>query len=303
MTLEQLRIFVAVAACEHVTKAARDLNLTQSATSAAIAALEARYATRLFDRIGRRIVLTEGGRLFAAEAKAVLARANAAETVLADLAGLNRGTLILGASQTVANYWLPPVIHRFKSRYPGIMMEVIIGNTETVSTMVREGVAGLGFIEGEIDDPFLSLTAVADDELILVVAPGHPWASQSPLLPDDLKKSRWVFRESGSGTRGVCEIALSNLGVALKDLEIDFELPSNEAVRAAVEAGAGAAVMSKLVAGSALKAGSLINIDIALPRRQFFAVRHRERYVTQAEREFCSLVSEITEDRDGTLSE
>ena len=87
MTLEQLRIFVAVAEHEHVTQAARDLNLTQSATSAAIAALEGRYATKLFDRIGRRIALTEVGRLFLIEAKAVLQRASAAETMLADLRG------------------------------------------------------------------------------------------------------------------------------------------------------------------------------------------------------------------------
>ena len=113
MTLEQLRIFVAVAEREHVTQAARDLHLTQSATSAAVAALEARYATRLFDRIGRRIALTEAGRLFLEEAKAVLARASAAELVLTDLAGVVRGTLRVSASQTVANYWLPGVLNRF----------------------------------------------------------------------------------------------------------------------------------------------------------------------------------------------
>lgn len=98
MTLEQLRIFVAVAECEHVTQGARQLNLTQSATSAAVAALEERYATKLFDRIGRRIALTEAGRLFLKEAKAVLARASAAAKVLTDLADLTRGSLALAAS-------------------------------------------------------------------------------------------------------------------------------------------------------------------------------------------------------------
>ncbi|MBN9270304.1 MAG: LysR family transcriptional regulator, partial [Mesorhizobium sp.] len=95
MTLEQLRIFVAVAEQEHLTRAARDLSLTQSATSAAIAALEARHATRFFNRVGRRIELNETGRLFLAEARAVLARAASAEAVLADLAGLKRGSLHL----------------------------------------------------------------------------------------------------------------------------------------------------------------------------------------------------------------
>jgi DNA-binding transcriptional LysR family regulator len=107
VTLDQLRIFVAVAELEHVTQGARHLNLTQSATSAAIAALEARYATKLFDRVWRRIVLTQAGRLFLTEAKAVLGQASAAEKVLTDLAGLTRGSLALAASQTVANYWLP----------------------------------------------------------------------------------------------------------------------------------------------------------------------------------------------------
>src|ERR1700749_5040681 len=132
MTLEQLRIFVAVAEREHVTQGARDLNLTQSATSAAIAALEARYATKLFDRVGRRIALTDAGRLFLVEAKAVLARAAAAGTVLADLASLKRGSLPLSGSQTIANYWLPQIIHIFQSRHPGILVKLAIGNTATV---------------------------------------------------------------------------------------------------------------------------------------------------------------------------
>ena len=183
MTLEQLRIFVAVAEHEHVTQAARDLNLTQSATSAAIAALEGRYATKLFDRIGRRIALTEAGRLFLIEAKAVLQRARAAETVLADFAGLKRGALSLAASQTVGHYWLPRVIHRYRSRYPGIALSLSLGNTETVAALVHDGAADLGFIEGEIDDPVLIVRPVAEDRLVLVVAPDHPWARKPPKSP------------------------------------------------------------------------------------------------------------------------
>ncbi len=100
MTLEQLRIFIAVAEKQHVTQAASQLNLTQSATSAAIAALEARYGIKLFDRIGRGIVLTQTGRDFLNEAREVVARAKAAGQVLDDLAGLKRGSLTLAASQT-----------------------------------------------------------------------------------------------------------------------------------------------------------------------------------------------------------
>src|SRR5260370_23731709 len=108
MTLEQLRIFIAVAEKQHVTKAASQLNLTQSATSAAIAALEARYGIKLFDRVGRGISLTQTGRDFLSEAREVVARAKAAGQVLDDLARLQHGSFTLPASQNAANYWLQP---------------------------------------------------------------------------------------------------------------------------------------------------------------------------------------------------
>ncbi len=152
MTLEQLRIFVAVAEKQHVTQAASELNLTQSATSAAIAALETRYGIKLFDRIGRGIVLTQTGREFLVEARAVLARAKAAAQVLNDLAGLKRGSLTIAASQTVANYWLPGRIQTFHTAYPGIDLHITIANTEQVARAVLQGSADLGFVEGEVDD-------------------------------------------------------------------------------------------------------------------------------------------------------
>ncbi|MDE2111948.1 MAG: LysR family transcriptional regulator [Alphaproteobacteria bacterium] len=290
MTLEQLRIFVAVAEREHVTRAAHYLRLTQSATSAAIAALEARYATKLFNRIGRRIELTPAGRVFLAEARAVLARAAAAETILADVAGLRRGSLTLAASQTVGNYWLPPLMHRYRAAYPGIAVNLTIGNTETVAAKVRDGAADLGFVEAAVTDPLLSLTPVAEDELVLVTSAGRKPAKKRSLTPADLKGLRWVFREQGSGTRTIFEAAMSGLGVDVSELDVVLELPSNEAVRAAVLDGAGAALLSKLVVAVPLKAGTLVALNIALPKRQFFALRHKERYVTQAEREFYAVM-------------
>ena len=291
MTLEQLRIFIAVAEREHVTQAAKALNLTQSATSAAVAALETRYATKLFDRVGRRIILTQAGKLFLVEAKSVVARAEAAEKVLADLAGLERGSLTIGASQTAGNYWLPAIVHAYKSRFPGIAVSLEIGNTETVSADVGAGIADLGFIEGEIDDPALSVTPIADDEMVLVVAPSHPLAQQ-PLSPaSQITQASWVVREVGSGTRAVLESALSKLGIEMCDLDIALELPSNEAVRGAVEAGSGITILSKLVVAASLKAKTLVALDVQLPKRRFFALRHKERYFTRAEREFLAIAA------------
>ena len=127
MTLEQLRIFVAVAERQHVTEAARALNLAQSAASHAIAALEARHDTKLFDRVGRRIELTEAGHIFLAEARAVLARTEAAELALSEFGGLKRGTLSIQASQTIAGYWLPRHLVAFRRAYPQIKIRLAIG--------------------------------------------------------------------------------------------------------------------------------------------------------------------------------
>lgn len=291
MTLEQLRIFVAVAELEHMTRAAQSLNLTQSATSAAIAALETRYAVKLFNRIGRRIELTDAGRLFVVEARAVLARASAAETVLADFADLSKGTLALAASQTVGNYWLPPLIHRYQTQYPGISLSLVIGNTEQVAAWVIEGSADLGLIEGEIDEPALAVQPVADDELVLVVGAAHPWAKKRAVGPRDLKTIRWVLRERGSGTRAMFETALAKFGVAVGDLDVALELPSNEAVRSAVAAGAGATVISKLVVTALLKTRALVALDLPLEKRRFLILRHKERYVTRAAQEFYRLAA------------
>jgi DNA-binding transcriptional LysR family regulator len=289
MTLEQLRIFVAVAQREHVTRAAADLNLTQSAVSAAISALEARHATQLFDRIGRRIALTQAGHLFLIEARAVLARAAAAEAALADLAGLRRGALALAASQTSGNYWLPPLIARFRAAYPGVFLRLEIGNTETVAAMVSEGAVDLGFVEGAIDGADLSVTTVAEDELLLV-AQTAPKGGKRPLHADDLKALRWVMRERGSGTRAILETELAGCGLALGELDVALELPSNESVRSAVEAGAGATALSRLVVRDALAAGALVALNFRLPKRRFFALRHKDRAPTQAARALLSLI-------------
>ena len=292
MTLEQLRIFVAVAEREHVTRAAADLHLTQSATSAAIAALENRYDAKLFDRVGRRIELTEAGRLFLVEARAVLARAAAAETLLTDLAGLKRGALSLAASQTVANYWLPPLMHQFRERHPGIALSLRIGNTEQVAHWIHETSADIGLIEGEIDDPALAMRQVAEDEMVLVVGRGHPWAGRTAVTPAELPGTGWVLREPGSGTRSMFETWLREEGVSPDSLSSVMELPSNEAVRSAVAAGAGATAISRLVVETLLSAGTLVAIGLSLPKRRFTALRHKERHVTQAERAFFALIAE-----------
>jgi DNA-binding transcriptional LysR family regulator len=282
MTLDQLRLFVAVAERLHVTRAAEALNITQPAASSAIAALEASLDTRLFDRIGRGIALTEAGRQLLPEAKAVLARLDQAEQVLDDLQGLRRGHLALHASQTIAGYWLPPLMHRFREAWPQVTLALVIGNSAQVARAVLEGDADMGFVEGSVSDPLLVQVPVAADRLVLVAGAGHALAGRTELEARDLISLRWVLRERGSGTRQVFEEALAGLGVDAAALDVRMELPSNEAVRAAVEAGTGATVISSLVARGGIAAGSLVELNFAFPDRCFTMLRHGDRHRSKA---------------------
>ena len=282
MTLEQLRVFIAVAEREHLTRAAAALNLTPSAASAAIQALEARYGVRLFDRIGRRIELSQAGRLFLVEAKAAQRCAHLAEQALSELGGLQRGALTIQASQTIASYWLPPFLVRFKAAHPPITIALREGNSADVAAAVLDGGADIGFAEGAIDDPALILVPVARDRLVVVAAPDHVLVGQPKVSGDDLFAATWVLREPGSGTRSAFEAALRAQGIDPARLVTALELPTNEAVCLAVRFGAHLSVVSQLVARPHIEAGRLSKIAVDFGERAFAMVRHKQRYFSRA---------------------
>lgn len=291
MTLDQLRIFTAVAEFGHMTRAAEALGLSQSAASAAIAALEARYRTRLFDRVGRGIQLSETGRIFLREARAVLDRAAMARSLLQDLAGSATGTVSIAASQTIATYWLPRRLAAFHAANSGVRLNVVIRNTHEVETAVVEGQVNVGLVEGPTQHPALLRRQIDRDHLVLVVAPDQP----SPLDAAgrlDLRAVNWVIREAGSGTRRGLEDLAFREGLSLDDLDIALVLPSNEAVREAIEAGAGATVISRHVVASAIAAGRLREIPTGLPQREYALLVHRERHPTQAQKALVEALAE-----------
>lgn len=285
MTLDQLRIFIAVAEREHVTRAAAALGLTQSAASGAIAALEREFATRLFHRIGRGIALTEAGQVFLTEARAVLNRTETASATMREVAGLERGRLAIKASQTIANHFLPLRLVAFHRAYPGVRLAVSIGNSADVAQAIMEGSVELGFVEGPGDaliQPQIVAEPIAQDRLVLVVASGHQWAGRPDLAPSDLAAGSWVLREDGSGTRAMFFEALSSLGLGHAAIEVAIELPANNSVLTAVIGGAGATILSELVCADAIAAGKIAVVPLDLPRRTYFAVQHQDRTRTRA---------------------
>jgi len=289
MTLEQLRIFVAVADRQHVTRAAADLHMTQSTASAALAALEERHGTRLFDRVGRGLVLNEAGRILLPHAREVLAAAARAQEALQDLAGLRRGSLRLGASQTVASYWLPPRMVRFSEAHPLIALTLDVHNTSQVAAAVLSGEADLGLVEGSVRIAELAVTEVATDSMALVAAADHPLARRQFDLAD-LRSQRWVLREVGSGTRQVAEESLQRLGLSPSDIRIALELPSNEAVIAAVRGSGMLTVLSEVTVAAALATGALVRLPVELATRAFSLVTHRQRQQSPAGEAFARML-------------
>lgn len=287
LSLEQLRVFVAVAEALHVTRAAEMLHMTQSAASASIAALEARYDTKLFHRVGRRIELTPEGECFLPEARAVLQRAAAAELAISELAGHARGVLRVAASQTVVNNWLPERLVAYHAQFPGVRVDVIPCNTEQAERAVLDGAADLAVVEGEVEGDALATFAVPGDRLVLVLPAGSPLARRKRIDGDALRGAAWVMRERGSGTRRMAEALLRARGFDPQSANVAIELPSNESVLAAVETGVGIAVVSELAA----RRHDLPMLDLPLPPRSFTVLHHRERKPNRAQRALLDLLA------------
>jgi DNA-binding transcriptional LysR family regulator len=162
---------------------------------------------------------------------------------------------------------------------------VSVGNSTEVVGAIIGGNVELGFVEGpeeEFRDPRLAIELIAMDELVMVASANHSWAISESLTVEDLSAGKWVLREDGSGTRAAFVKALDALGVPYSKLSIAIELPSNEAVLAAVIAGAGAAVLSALVCADAIKAGVLKRLPVFIAPRAFYAVQHGDRYRSRA---------------------
>ena len=198
---------------------------------------------------------------------------------------------MLQASQTIASHVLPPVLVRFHADHPGVALALTVGNTETVARAVAAGEAELGLVEGRIDNPLLAVETFAEDRLIVVVALGHAFADGRPMRLTALDRTSWILRESGSGTRSSFAEALAAAGLAIDDLDVALELPSNEAVLAAVAAGPYAAAVSEAAASAMIAAGRLVRADCPLPPRAFALLRHKERPLTAAARAFAALLT------------
>lgn len=301
MTFEQVRIFLAVAEHLHFTHAAEALYITQPAVSAAIHSLETEYGLKLFHRIGRRIEITDAGKLLQVEAQKILDQVKLTERGLREFNQLQQGELNLGASFTVGNYWLPEKISQFKQLYPGIIIHCTLANADDICTGTASGLYDIGLIAGEvkpIQKTVLQEETVAGDRLEIIVGRAHPWFEQSVVSTDELRQSHWVMREPGSGTQQMFEQALARWGIRPSDLEIILIFKSSEMVKSVVESGVGATALPELMVKKELRLKTLKAIKVvdssgivmAKITRPILQLKHYQRFQTRAAKAFAALL-------------
>ncbi|MDC8756799.1 LysR family transcriptional regulator [Janthinobacterium fluminis] len=279
LTLRQLQIFLAVADHGSTAAAADAVALSQSAASAALNELESLLGAQLFDRVGRRLVLNDNGRLLLPQARHMGDAAASIERQFAGGAPAVPVGLRIGASTTIGSYLLPAILAGFARRHGRSTPQVSIANTAAVAAAVAEFRVDLGLIEGPCHQPGLHVEPWLSDRMIVVAAPGHALAGGGKLAPAALRGAGWLLRESGSGTREAVEHALVP---HLHYLHPAGEFSNSEAIKYAAAAGLGIACLSRVVVADLLAGGQLVELDTALPplQRHFYLIHHERKMLS-----------------------
>lgn len=284
LNLTLLRSFHAVAQSGSVSRAAQSAFISQPALSKAIKELERQLGTVLLERGSRGVTLTEAGQVLFDYSKAIFALEQEAEDALGALGHLERGTLRIGASTTVATTVLPPVLAQFRALHPGLRFSLVRDNSRGIEERLLDFALDVALVEGPPHTPHIEKRLWRDEALVAVCAPTHPLAARARVQLDDLKTCTWLVRERGSGTREVVEEALKAFGLPPDDA---LEITGSETLRQAVAANLGVAFVSSESAADQIALGKLrvLPLDISL-RRPFYLLRLPNRPLSAAARAF-----------------
>ena len=291
MNLHHLRLFTAVVQHGGFTKAAAKLNLSQPAISKSLGELERQLDLVLIERTGRVVRLTDAGRALYARASELFGVERAAEQELRELRGLKRGTLRIAASTTIATYMLPPYLGRFRTRHPRVRIQTTSANTRSVLRMLLESRVDVALVEGPVSNQRVTVQPWKDDELILIAPPSHPLTQSARITVSMLADEAFLVREPGSGTRTVTERALAAHGVRLTNT---MRVGGTEAIKQAVAAGLGLAIVSRAAAADQLALGRVTELQIEefTIRRTLAQIKLQGRAVTASARELEALLAE-----------
>lgn len=292
MNIDHLKSFFMVAKIGNFTKAARELFLTQPAVSQHILALEHFYNTSLFDRTGKKIMLTRQGEILFEQTEELLEKFKEVETVFQGMNNMSRGKLDIASSAVVGTYMLPRIIGRYNASYPDIELELRAGNTHQVSLMVLEGKVDFGFAAGPASRyPEVETMAIHKEKMVAVAAAGHPLAKKKSVGLEDLGRTPFITRENGTRTRQLVRNwtqALENNG---RDLKV-IELESVETAKRIVEEGFGITVIPETAVKREIDAKQLSRINLKGFEEEaiFYLLYHKARRFSMAAKTFLSLL-------------
>lgn len=261
MNLHLLRIFFTVAREHRFSKAAEVLHISQPAVSKGVRELEHQLDTALIERNRRKdgVRLTDMGQVLFDHATGIFALEKAAREDVQSRLGLHRGSLTIGASTTIAGYWLSAHLAAFVARYPDIDIDVRTGNTGQVSQWLLDCEVDVALVEGPVDDPRLACRHWRNDELAIIAPPAPGQEEQEFRTVAELARARWIIREAGSGTRRATEHLLDEWGITPQR---QMTMGNNEAVLDTVSQGLGVALLPWVVARPHLDLGHVERLPI-----------------------------------------
>ncbi|MBP6708131.1 MAG: LysR family transcriptional regulator [Candidatus Accumulibacter sp.] len=279
MADRRLQVFHAVARHLSFTKAGEALHMTQPAVTFQIKQLEERFNTRLFERGGGKISLTPAGDLVLDYAERILGLSSELDIRVAEMTGQMSGSLLVGASTTIAEFMLPPILGEFNVRYPQVRARLTVANSEAISNAVAAHTLDVGLIESQTNHPSLQSEVCGDDELQVACTPNHALAKRSEIDARSLLGYDFIAREPGSGTREVTDDYFRACGVEPEKLKMLMELSSPEALKGVVATGLGCAIVSRASFEKERQLGSLVGIPLR-PRlkRSLSLVYPKERF-------------------------
>lgn len=258
----RLKVFHSVACNLSFTKASRELFISQPAISKHIHELEVRYKTPLFERIGSRIRLTRAGELLFSHTTQILSAYRQLDFEMNLLTDHFSGELRMGASTTIAQYVLPPVLSSFINTFPDIRVSLLNGNSRDIERALQEGKITLGLVEGLAHQNVLHYTPFMKDELVVVAHTGSSLAAYDEITFEQLCTLPLVLRENGSGTLAVLESALAERQVKLSQLNVLIQLGSTESIKLFLENADALGIISVRAVTRELMAGRLKVIDV-----------------------------------------
>ena len=261
------------------------MNLSQPSVSVRMRQLERDLGSKLFEQLGKKIALTEAGKLLVPYAGRVIAAMDDARNAIDELQGLARGSLRIGASTTPGMYLVPRTIAHFKKRYPKIEIHLAVKDTRQIEEGVIRNEFDFGFVGGHLAGDEVDVVPWLTDELILIVPIGHRLASKRRVKPQDLANEQFIFREQGSATRAVVAAHLRKCRI---EAEAVMEMANPESVKKAVQNGLGIAFISAFAVESELKAKTLVAVkvqDLQI-RRELKIVYRKDKHLSPAARAF-----------------